>query len=326
MKWLRWTAIALAGLAVLTVLGDFIYSWIIASRMRRWEEGIPRDAAGVREGCAAFQEGDGETLLLMIHGFNDSPACYRKLASGLRKRGYACAAVRLPGFAEPLERYAQTDVTKWMTTVGQELKRLRSGRRHVVLVGHSLGAAIAIQHLLRHPESADAACLLAPAIEVSSARSPLLTPATWHAIANRLLLFTRFTESPFALDAKKITARDYPYRTPFAPRAAVDQTFRLLRANRGRAKEFKRPLLMFVSPEDRVIDSAAAERFFRETATAANKKRLIRLSNTGHAMLIDHVWPEIVTQLDRFLREQGLGPAGEPKPEEPQKPNKPETS
>jgi excinuclease UvrABC nuclease subunit len=81
---------------------------------------------------------------------------------------------------------------------------------------------VAIAHLLEHPGTVDALVLLAPAIEVSSARSPLLATRAWHEIARRLLPFTRVVYSPFENDFWFLTIarRVYPdsYRGLIRPR------------------------------------------------------------------------------------------------------------
>src|SRR5687768_5379807 len=88
------------------LLGDFLYSRIIAWRVARWETTIERHPNGVRVGCEDFTVGSGETALLLVHGINDSPAMWRKMAPRLAEQGFTCRAMRLPGFAMPLKDYA----------------------------------------------------------------------------------------------------------------------------------------------------------------------------------------------------------------------------
>lgn len=297
---LRIATIVILVVAGIWIVGDWIYSLVIASRHRAWEAGVKRHSDGVREGCEAFDVGEGDTAILLVHGINDSPACYRDIARALADRGYACRAMRIPGFAEPLERYARTRREQWREAVHRELKSLRRDHPRVGLVAHSLGGAISIDLLIDDPKAADMAALIAPAVEVSNDRSPLLPTRGWHEIANRLLIFTTVTESPFPLDAQKADDKTYPYRTPFSPRKVADETFHLLDKNRGCAEQFQTPLLMLLSKDDVVVSWRAAEEFHQQASSKT--KRLVFVENTGHSMVVDHVWPRLVKEIDDFFR------------------------
>ncbi|MCH8922653.1 MAG: hypothetical protein IIA67_05840, partial [Planctomycetes bacterium] len=72
-------AIGLACLIALWLAGDFLHSRVVRFRLARWERRIERDEDGVRLGCADFTLGSGETALLLVHGFGDSPAVFLPL-------------------------------------------------------------------------------------------------------------------------------------------------------------------------------------------------------------------------------------------------------
>ncbi|MDP6443053.1 MAG: alpha/beta fold hydrolase [Pirellulaceae bacterium] len=304
---LKLTFYAILALVGVWLLGDFIYSQVVAARMRSWEATVDRDPAGVRIGCEDFAVGDGERALLFVHGINDSPACWREMAAVCAERGFHCRAMRLPGFAMPTEQYAAATREQWLAAVGGELRQLRREHTDVTLVGHSLGGAICVAYALDHPDEIDRIVLAAPAIAVSSERSFLFSTARWHAIGNYLLFFTRVTESPFSIDARQITNADYPFQTPFAPRSTVDETFALIDNNRGRGGDLQPPLMMILSKDDVVIDWRAAEEFARQ----ANAE-LRFVEDTGHAMTIDHKWPELVEHIVEFSRAEPSGEQGEP--------------
>jgi alpha-beta hydrolase superfamily lysophospholipase len=211
--------------------------------------------------------------------------------------------MRLPGFAEPIPRYAQATMEDWIAAVKREVLSLRQDHDRVAIVAHSLGAAVAIAYLLEEPDAADCAVLLAPAVEVSNRRSPLLSTRVWHEIGRRLLLFTSITYSPFPNDCHDPRERDYPGRMPFTPLASVDQTFRLIDNNRGRAGEFETPLLMVVTKADCVIDWQAAARFYEQAPATPKARRL--LTNTGHAIPVDYDWEIVTREIAEFVRATG---------------------
>jgi len=291
----------LFGSAGVWVLGDLVYSSIVAYRIKKWEASIERDDEGVQRGCREYTTGSGETVVLLIHGINDSPRCYHKMASTLAEEGFTCRVMRLPGFAEPIERYAQATKEQWLAAVEREIQSLRQHNRRVAIVAHSLGGAVTIAYLLDNPEAVDAVVLLAPAVDVSNRRSPLLSAQTWHEIGRLSLSFTKVTSSPFPNDCHDAAEREYPGRTAFMPVAVADQTFQLIDNNRGRAAEFKTPLMMVLTKDDRVIDWQAAEQFYREASSA--DKAILFMADSGHVIPLDYGWESLTRKIAAFLRD-----------------------
>ncbi|MBW3599171.1 MAG: lysophospholipase [Planctomycetes bacterium] len=290
-----------AGFVAVWMLGDFLYSRIIDWRMARWEATIKRGPEGVRIGCEAFTVGQGEVALLMVHGINDSPAMYRKMAPLLADQGFTCRAMRLPGFAMPIDDYAAATHEQWIDAIQHEASRLRQTHERVCIVAHSLGGAATIAYLLDHPEGADRCVLIAPGVAVSDDRSPVMSARAWHTIGNWALLFTRVTETPFANDARDPAEQDYASRTKFCPRAVFDELFELMDKNRARADQFRTPLLMVLSKDDRVIDWQAAKWFFDEASSA--EKKLLYVKNAGHAIPVDYGWREVADEIAEFARD-----------------------
>lgn len=282
------------------LLGDFLYSRVIATRLQRWEATIQRNHLGVRAGCEAFQIGHGDTALLLIHGINDSPHCYYKMAPQLAAAGFACHAIRLPGFAEPTAEYARATRHDWVAAVNAKVKRLKQTHPKVCIVAHSLGAAVTIQYLLNNPHDVEAVVLLAPGIAVANHRSPLLPTRMWQTIGCNTLMFTRITESPFAIDAQDPLEANSPFRTPFTPRETIRETFLLFDENRARAAELRVPLLMVLAAHDRVIDLEAARDFFNNTRSSP--KQLLVMPDAGHALAVDYGWQELTAQIEAFAR------------------------
>lgn len=295
------------GLAVylLVLAGDFVYWRVVSHRLAAWEASVQRDSEGVLVGCREYATGSGDDAILLIHGINASPHEYRKMAPELSRRGYHCRVMRLPHFAEPTARYALGNARSWRDAVEGEVAALRAAGYHrVFVVAHSLGGAIAISWLLaKNTPPVDGIALLAPAVEVSNARSFLLSVETWHRIARRLLVFTNVTESPYSNDTLDERERDYPQRVRFLPRQVLDATFQLIDANRHRAGEFHVPLITFVATQDQVVDSDAARRFHQQTRGAP--KQLVELPRSGHNIAVDYQWQEVTQEIDAFFRRCG---------------------
>ncbi len=293
--------IILIAIVVCWLCGDLIYSRVVAYRRSQWERSIKRDADGVREGCREYTLGDGQTALLFVHGFNDSPMMFRKMANALAGEGFTCRAMRLPGFAEPSEQYALSTRADWLAAVREEVQALRKTHDRVYIIGHSLGGAISIAFVCETPDAVDGAVLIAPAVDVSNARSPLLPVRFWHAILSRLLIFTRVVQSRQPVDAHDPAALDYQGRDPFIPRTVLGELFRLLDENRDRAGELRVPLMMALTKEDQVVDWQAAKQFYDDVASP--DKRLRYMDNAGHAIPIDYGWEDLSQEIAEFAKQ-----------------------
>ena len=292
--------------AVLTawIGGDIAYSTLTKHRFLEWEKSVERDGDGLRLGARAFTVGHGDTALLMVHGFGDSPAVFRHLAPALAERGYACRAMRLPGFGEPMAAYGRVTDDQWMEAIESELEALRSEHARVWVVAHSLGAAITLRHILSGQDHVDGLVLLAPLIRVSGRRSPLLPPATWYAVTRNMLTY-EYVESVFPMDVRRVDLPDYP-RDRFVPRNVYDAMFETLSAIAGRAADVRQPLLMMLAGDDPVIDTPTAEAFFK--AAGSDTKRVVLLEDVGHAFPVDRGWERVVEEIDAFvLTARGAG-------------------
>lgn len=300
-KWLTRLGLSLVAFWVVFTLGDFGYSVWVRQRIASFEAGLDFDADGVRSDCGEREVGSGEITILFVHGFNDSPRIWDRTLERLRDRGLRLIAMRLPGFAARHREYGSYRYEDWLKAIEARIDQVRSEGGRVVLVGHSLGGALALRVAQRSPELLEGVVLIAPAIAVSDARSPLFSARVWHAIADALLTFTRETASPFGVDVKDQAASGYPYRTPFTPRQVIDQSFELMDQNAAFGDRLEIPVWVAVSPDDVVVDSASIERFFDRLD--AQWKERYEASRSGHAIPLDNDADDVADRIAIFARE-----------------------
>ncbi len=295
--------ISILAVLAICISGDLIYSGITKHRSKEWEKGIQRDADGIRCGCREFNVGTSDTALLLIHGFGDAPSVYHKFASSLAEMGFSCRVMRLPGFASSMDKYSKTSLTLWLQALHEEVEILRQKHKQVWIIAHSLGGAISIRYLLDNPQKVDGIVLLAPLIEVSNQRSPILSAHAWHNIGKHCLLFTKIFEDCFPVDVHDPSARDQMLCDRFIPRVIYNEMFKLLNSIHDRSRELTLPLLMVLSKEDVVVDSKIAERFYQQVASPC--KKILFLENSGHTIPVDYGWKDVVSTISSFIRGSG---------------------
>lgn len=300
--------VVLLAVAVLWIATDFAYSRIVFWQLERYEKSLSWDEQGVRRGEDAFREGEGDTAILFVHGINFSPIAFRHWGPELARRGFAVRAMRLPGFAMPVRKYAEFKYPQWVTAVDREVNALAAVHHRVVIAAHSLGAAVVIRYLLESPVRVAGVVLVAPAVEVSNARSPFLPTRFWHEFAKRATYFSRVVLSPFEYDVRD---RDVIGTIPakqFTPRAIVDETFTLIDQNRGQARNIHVPLLMIVSSEDQVISTPAAVAYFHDWGS--DQKTLQIQEQSGHMIPLDFGWQKGASAIETFAHQLEGGKSG----------------
>jgi carboxylesterase len=299
-RWIGWFAAAVVAAVVVWLAGDAFYAVRVERRLAAWEAGVQRGPDGVRVGCEAFSVGEGDIALLLIHGFADAPAVFRPLAAAWAEDGFACRAMRLPGFAEPMAAYRGTSLEAWKAAVTAEAEALRRTHREVWMVGHSTGAALAVAVLLADPGLADGVIMLAPLFAVSGERSPVLSPEGWFHIGRRIFRRTDVLENEFPLVARDPSAADYPYRDRFVPMNVHRDLFRLMDELESRASEVTHPVWMAVAAADLVIDTQVALAFFEALGSTRSGK--VVLQDSGHVIPIDAAWPRVAREAAAFIR------------------------
>jgi carboxylesterase len=281
--------------------GDLLYAGWTALRYRHWEKGVERGKDGVRVGCEAFTVGQGDTAILFVHGYADAPAVWKKKAEALAERGYTCRALRLPGFAQPIETYQTTSLVKWKETVRDEAADLRESHEQVWIAGHSTGGALALHLAVTEPDLVDGIILHAPLLKVSDRRSPLLKTHQWFAIGDRILNASQMVENIFPIEGDDPAVGNYPYRDPFVPMVVVRDLFALMKELEGQAPRVRQPVLLFHGGQDKVVDNEVAQSFFDNLGSSVKER--VDFPRAGHAIPIDSSWEESLERTDVFIRE-----------------------
>lgn len=254
---------------------------------------------GVRVGAAPFELGEGRVAILCIHGFASSPSVFSHMATELAQRGYAVRAMRLPGFGERLERMLRVDESDWQRTLADEVRDLRRTHDTVWLMGHSMGATLALDLAQTDRKAVDGLALIAPLIQVSTRRSLGLPPETLFAVAEKILTPDTILGTAFPVDLhakKEGVAED---RDRFLPMSMYSAMFRLTRRVRSRPTELNIPTLIVVPGSDKVVSRRACLKFYEDLR--APRKKLVHAPNAGHVIPLDYGWQEIVRSVVEFV-------------------------
>jgi len=294
----------------MSVLITIISSWLVINLLHglwiglrhwRWEATITRDANRLLPQAGPYTRGNGPIALLFVHGFADSPMLWSRMADYIQTRdnSFTCRAMRLPGSGDPLSVTRHVTLEQWRQAVDDEVATLRKTHAQVWLVSHSLGGALCIDAALRKPDAVEGLVLLAPLIQVSSKRIPLVPAELGFRCSEWVFLFSPVFESMFAWKPTAVEDSSFTYvRDRFIPFQTYRNLFQLIQANEEQAHNLKAPLFAALSRFDHVVDSKAASQWLEH----AQGKKEIRWTETGHVIHLDTGWQKLTDDMILFIK------------------------
>ncbi len=273
-----YVAIATAIVAAV-VVGRSIIGW----RVERWVGARhPVGPDGVIVGAGTIDlpalPGAPRGAVLAIHGFGDTPQTLAYVAQALARAGWAVRAPLLPGHGRSLSAFARSSATDWIGAVRHEYASLRAQHHHVVVLGLSMGGALATILAAETPDL-PALVLIAPylampgTIRLAGRIAPLLT------------VFTRYMRGRGGRSIRDPAeaARNLAYGVT---------TPRLLRELRAvvdaatlAAPAVRAPTLVVQSHHDNRIASAAATAAFATLGAA--DKQIVWVDDGAHIITVD---------------------------------------
>ena len=223
--------------------------------------------------------GSGEPVV-WIHGNTGSCRWFERV---MDIPGYRHLAPDLPNFGRSASLEGVPDIAAYAEAVRAFMSALGAGK--AIIVGHSLGGAVAMALAMAHPELAKALILVD-----SCAPTGLKTPETHYPIlemmrTNKALLAQAFRGGvmPTMKDEALFQALVDDAMLMAAP-AWSGNARALERFDRAAAcGKFAAPVLVVRGEKDAIITEAMA----RETAAAFPAARLELLDGVGHAVLVE---------------------------------------
>lgn len=134
---------------------------------------LPKPFDGAEHQSFSWQAGDHAALLL--HGFPGTPAEMRPLGKVLNDAGWTVHGLMLPGLGADIATLENRSFQDWLDAASQAMEELQLQHSLVILVGYSMGGALALRTALEKRPAG--LVLLAPFWSFGEGWRRLLWPA-----------------------------------------------------------------------------------------------------------------------------------------------------
>lgn len=292
----RAIAVAVAAMLLVHVA---LYRWRMARIRAENGARLPLGPDGIVIGAETIDlRGSTSHAALLIHGFGDTPQTVRQLSVFLHDvHGWTVRAPLLPGHGRSLAAFDAHGITAWREMVHREYAALRAQYDTVVLVGLSMGGALATIEASRDPQL-PALVLLAPYL-TPPGRAERLAPLA--GIVNLLVPYLGGGDREASIFDPEARARTLG--SGAAPPKRVRDLVSIAHEARFAAAEVRAPTLLMHSRSDYRIPVPLAERHpaFFSGATVVEQQWL---DGCGHVITVDYarerVWAATAAWLERF--------------------------
>jgi carboxylesterase len=236
-------------------------------------------------GAEPFRYDAGPRGALLIHGFTGSPASMRPLGRWLAEHGVSVVGPRLAGHGTTWQDLQDTTWQDWEREAEAGVADLRSRCSDVIVVGLSVGGALALHLGAKHGDKLRGVVAINPVVRRPDLR---LAPVA--------RLFARSVKG-VGNDIKKPAQDELVYDR--VPLKGANQFGKLLRTVDAELPSMMLPLLVFSSLEDHTVKPANSARVMARAGT--RQKELVRLPNSYHVATLDYDAETIFEGSLRFL-------------------------
>lgn len=230
---------------------------------------------------------NNKAAILLTHGFTATPVEVKPLGEKLFAAGYDVYAPLIPGHNQTPADLNNTKYTDWISYLENKLEGLFEKYDTVFVSGESMGGLLSC-YLAERYEKIAGVILFAPAISIKNLH---------------LLRFLKFV-MPYMGDMDKDGGDDedlvYPwkgYKT--RPTHAAFEMYKLQQIVKKDLDKIKMPVLVFQGSNDKTIDVKSSDIVIEKISS--EQKELVVLEKSGHCVVLDVQFDEIVEKTIGFL-------------------------
>ena len=266
--------------------------WRARARERRFARRYPLRSDGIIEGAEPRTYGahSGRALLL-LHGYNDSPASVDGIARAVHAAGWTVRLPLLPGHGRALRAHDNWTADELIAQVRDEYAQLRATHHTVVVGGLSMGGAAAAW--LAAEAEAAGLILYAPMLFVPQPMQVAVSTARLWA------LFTKYIAGGGKRSIRDPEAQKRSIAYGCSTRRSLEALDAIAKGTAVRLGFIHEPVLVMQSDEDNRLPH---DQSVRSLARIGSKDRtIIWTHGAGHVLTLDYGWEEVARRTVEWL-------------------------
>jgi len=214
---------------------------------------------------------------LLVHGLNGSPYDFNDLAVHLHERGIITENILLPGHDIHHRDAALYGWRDWLKAVKDGFERLTRTHKHVVIVGHSMGASLALAVAAHDVRVAGIVSLCAPA-ELHAGLLPIV------GVGRHIVHYLPVIREDISdrMERRAYRRRKVTHWAPIAPMHTLLQALPLLRAD---LSQISCPTLVVAARRDHVVPMRDGQYVYEHISSF--DKELLILDRSWHVVMRD---------------------------------------
>ncbi|HEY8462881.1 MAG TPA: alpha/beta fold hydrolase [Bacillota bacterium] len=227
-----------------------------------------------RSFCFTHQQLTKKAVLL-IHGFTACPFEMRELGRSLFEQGYNVFGTRLAGHGTSVMDFANSNRNDWESSARKGLAIAALLGYEIVVVGESMGGALAVLLAQAFPTLIQQLILCAPCFQIKDFRTSF---AGWQLLQRFMPYYSTKVQYGWQYD--------YWYTT--IPLTTVAELVKLARVASRAGPGITMPTLVIQAENDQTVNPRGARCFFNSLSQLTpDQKELILFSNGHHNLTVD---------------------------------------
>ncbi|MDO8307127.1 MAG: alpha/beta fold hydrolase [Actinomycetota bacterium] len=218
---------------------------------------------------------DGDSVgILVLHGFTGSPKSVRPWGEALSAEGWTVRVPRLPGHGTTWQEMNRTTWQDWYAEAERNLRELQDRCGHVFVMGLSMGGSLALRLAEEHGGSITGLALVNPAVHTERPDRFLLP------VVQLFIPSFPGISNDIAKPGQDEGAYD---KVPLKAMHSLTALWRLVKED---IASIDRPLLLFRSAQDHVVEPSNAEYILSHVSSTDIEE--VVLADSFHVATLDH--------------------------------------